>query len=163
MKVLIIDDEEDTRSIASMSLGLIGGAEVVEACDGYEGVKKAAEEKPDVIILDLLMPGMDGTETFKTLKRNPVTEGIPVIFLTVTGMFEEFDNLRAMGALAVLTKPFDPTLLTSQITEILNAAGNKDAAKVVVKSDAPDSANHAINESVSGSSSESVVHTDNAD
>jgi CheY-like chemotaxis protein len=159
MKVLIIDDEEDTRSIASMSLGLIGGAEVVEACDGYEGVKKAAEEKPDVIILDLLMPGMDGTETFKTLKRNPATEGIPVIFLTVTGMFEEFDNLKAMGALAVLTKPFDPTLLTSQITEILNAAGNKDSDSDVVKGHL----DTAESDALSASGSESAIRTDNTD
>ncbi len=163
MKVLIIDDEEDTRSIASMSLGLIGGAEVVEACDGYEGVKKAAEEKPDVIILDLLMPGMDGTETFKALKKNPDTEGIPVIFLTVTGKFEEFDNLRAMGALAVLTKPFDPTLLTSQITDILNASGNKDGEE------SQTNANDGVRdfdekEQVVGKiSNDAIANTDNAD
>ena len=121
MKILIIDDEEDTRSIASMSLGLLGGADVIEAASGKEGLQKAAEELPDVIILDLMMPEMDGAQTLTNLRLNPATEHIPVIFLTVKGMFEEFDKLKSLGALAVLTKPFDPTLLTTQITDILKA------------------------------------------
>ncbi len=121
MKILIIDDEEDTRSIANMSLTMLGGAEVVEAASGAEGLKKAADEQPDVIILDLLMPEMDGAQTLTNLRKNPLTENIPVIFLTVKGMFSEFDDLRSLGALAVLTKPFDPTLLTAQITKILKA------------------------------------------
>ncbi|MGH9550049.1 MAG: response regulator [Terriglobales bacterium] len=124
MKILIIDDEEDTRSICSMSLGLIGGAEVVEAASGKEGLKKAAEEKPDVIILDLMMPEMDGAQTLENLRKNPETDKIPVIFLTVKGMFSEFDRLKALGALAVLTKPFDPTQITTQIQEILDSAQN---------------------------------------
>ncbi len=64
MRVLIIDDEEDTRSIFSMSLGLLGGAEVIEAGNGPAGIAVAARENPDVIILDLLMPGMDGSPSF---------------------------------------------------------------------------------------------------
>lgn len=122
MKVLIIDDEEDTRSICSMSLGLIGGADVVEAASGIEGLEKAAAEKPDVIILDYLMPGMDGAETLTNLRKNPVTQDIPVIFLTVRGRFDDFDRLKKLGALAVLTKPFDPQTLTDEIKEILASA-----------------------------------------
>lgn len=123
MKVLIIDDEEDTRSIVSMSLGLIGGADVVEAANGPDGIKKAAEEKPDVIILDLVMPGMDGAQTLANLRLNPETQTIPVIFLTTKGRFAEFDQLKALGALDVLAKPFDPTMLSSQIMGILQANG----------------------------------------
>jgi len=119
LKVLIIDDEEDTRSIASMSLGLLGGHEVVEAGSGQEGLVKEAAETPDVILLDLLMPGMDGAETLTNLRKNPKTVEIPVIFLTVKGMFAEFDQLKELGALAVLDKPFDPTLLSNQISNIL--------------------------------------------
>jgi CheY-like chemotaxis protein len=102
-----------------MSLGLLGGHEVVEAGSGEEGIKRAAAEKPDVILLDLLMPGMDGAETLTNLRKNPDTLNIPVIFLTVKGMFSEFDQLRHLGALAVLNKPFDPRLLSTQIFEIL--------------------------------------------
>jgi len=122
MKVLIIDDEEDTRQICSMSLGLIGGDEVLEAASGKEGLEVAADQKPDVIILDLMMPEMDGAETLQRLRQNPATAAIPVIFLTVRGMFSEFERLKSLGALAVLTKPFDPTLLSIQIQGILNAA-----------------------------------------
>jgi CheY-like chemotaxis protein len=124
LKVLIIDDEEDTRSIASMSLGLLGGHDVVEAGSGQEGIERAAAEKPDVILLDLLMPGMDGAETLTKLRKNPDTTKIPVIFLTVKGRFAEFDQLKQLGALAVLNKPFDPTLLSGQIFEILKAKGD---------------------------------------
>jgi CheY-like chemotaxis protein len=123
LKVLIIDDEEDTRSIASMSLGLLGGHDVLEAGSGAEGIERAAQEKPDVILLDLLMPGMDGAETLTNLRKNPDTVEIPVIFLTVKGMFSEFDRLKRLGALAVLNKPFDPTQLSGQIFEILKASG----------------------------------------
>ena len=123
MRVLIIDDEEDTRSIFSMSLGLLGGAEVIEATNGPAGIDVAARENPDVIILDLLMPGMDGSQTFLALKNRPDTSQIPVIFMTVKGMFSEFDRLKSMGALAVISKPFDPTTLTQQIKNILTTNG----------------------------------------
>jgi CheY-like chemotaxis protein len=123
MRVLIIDDEEDTRSIFSMSLNLLGGVEVLEAESGAFGLVKAVQEKPDVIVLDLLMPDMDGTATFYGLKQNPLTRHIPVIFMTVKGMFSEFDALKALGALAVIAKPFDPTTLTDQIKKILTANG----------------------------------------
>jgi two-component system OmpR family response regulator len=123
MRVLIIDDEEDTRSIFSMSLGLLGGAEVIEATNGPAGIAVAARENPDVIILDLLMPGMDGSQTFLELKTRPDTSRIPVIFMTVKGMFSEFDRLKSMGALAVISKPFDPLTLTQQIKNILTTNG----------------------------------------
>jgi CheY-like chemotaxis protein len=134
MKVLIIDDEEDTRSICSLSLGLIGGAEVIEAASGPEGIKTAAQEQPDVIILDLLMPDMDGAETLRNLRKNAETIKIPVIFLTTVGMFNEFDGLRDLGALAVIAKPFDPVLIGSQIQEILE---NSKSSKQSTNSSTP--------------------------
>ena len=123
MRVLIIDDEEDTRSIFNMSLSLLGGAKVMEARSGSEGIVKAAEEKPDVIILDLLMPDMDGTETFLALKSLEDTKQIPVIFMTVKGMFTDFEKMKSLGALAVIAKPFDPTSVTQSIKNILAANG----------------------------------------
>lgn len=119
MKVLIIDDEEDFRAIASSCLGLLGGAVVVEASSGEEGLEKAEHEQPDVILLDLVMPEMDGIETLTNMRKNPATEGIPVIFVTTKGMFDEFSDMKKLGALAVITKPFDPVKLGDQIRTIL--------------------------------------------
>jgi CheY-like chemotaxis protein len=119
MKVLIIDDEEDTRSIASMSLSILGGLDVVEAESGQDGISKAEEEQPDVILLDMMMPIMDGSQTLVALGENAKTKNIPVIFLTAKAMSSEIEKLKRMGAVGVLTKPFDPTILASQIKAIL--------------------------------------------
>lgn len=119
MKVVIIDDEEDIRSVASMSLGILGGIEVVEAEGGRDGIAKAAAEQPDAILLDAMMPEMDGPATLEALRNNPDTASIPVIFLTAKAIRSEVDKLRAMGAAGVLSKPFDPTTLATQVREIL--------------------------------------------
>jgi CheY-like chemotaxis protein len=119
MKVLIIDDEEDTRSIASMSLSILGGIDVVEAENGQEGIVKAEAEQPDVILLDMMMPVMDGENTLTMLQKTPGTQKIPVIFLTAKAMTSEIERLKRMGAIGVLTKPFDPTILANQVRAIL--------------------------------------------
>jgi len=121
LKVLIIDDEDDIRSIAAMSLGLLGGAEVVEADSGKDGIDKASQEKFDVILLDMMMPGMDGPSTLTALRENPTTNGIPVIFLTARAMNSEVEQLKKMGAKGILTKPFDPASLLTQVRSILEA------------------------------------------
>jgi len=119
MKVLIIDDEEDTRSIASMSLSILGGLDVLEADSGQDGISKAESEQPDVILLDMMMPVMDGSQTLVALQQNPGTKNIPVIFLTAKAMTTEIERLKRMGAVGVLTKPFDPTILATQVRAIL--------------------------------------------
>jgi CheY-like chemotaxis protein len=119
MKVLIIDDEEDTRSIASMSLSILGGLDVLEAESGQDGINTAEKEQPDVILLDMMMPIMDGSQTLMALQANAGTKNIPVIFLTAKAMSSEIERLKRMGAVGVLTKPFDPTILASQVRAIL--------------------------------------------
>lgn len=119
MKVLIIDDEEDIRSIASMSLGILGGIDVIEADGGEEGISKAASENPDAILLDMMMPGLDGPSTLARLQENEATKNIPVVFLTARAMSSEMERLKQMGATGVLTKPFDPTELANQLKQIL--------------------------------------------
>ncbi len=121
MKVLIIDDEDDIRSVAALSLGILGGIEVVEAESGQDGINKAASEKPDVILLDMMMPEMDGPSTLIALRNNLDTNMIPVIFLTARAMTSEMEKLKLMGAKGILTKPFDPTALASQVKAILEA------------------------------------------
>jgi len=121
MKVLLIDDESDIRAIARLSLGRVGGMDVAEAEGGKEGLRLAAVEKPDVILLDMMMPGMDGPMTFAALKVDAATARIPVIFLTAKAMPSEVERLTAMGARGVLTKPFDPMTLAAQVRAILDA------------------------------------------
>lgn len=120
MRALIIDDEEDTREIAKMSLSLLGGFEVIDADSGKMGIELAQTNKPDVILLDMMMPFMDGPATLEALHDNEATKDIPVIFLTAKAMTSEIEKLRRMGARGVLTKPFDPTTLANQVKDILS-------------------------------------------
>jgi CheY-like chemotaxis protein len=119
MKVLIIDDEEDIRRIARLSLVGVGGMEVVEAGSGADGVRKAAAEKPDAVLLDMMMPVMDGPATLAALRGDPRTAAIPVVFLTAKALSAEVKRLKALGARGVLTKPFDPMRLSSELRALL--------------------------------------------
>lgn len=111
MRVLVVDDDDDIRRIAMLALVGVGGMKVAEASGGSEGIRKAREERPDVILLDMMMPGMDGLATFRALRGDPETSGIPVVFLTAKAMTAEVDSLKALGARGVLIKPFDPMAL----------------------------------------------------
>jgi CheY-like chemotaxis protein len=121
MKVLVVDDEDDIRRIAAISLSWVGGMVVAEASGGREGIRKAREERPDVVLLDMMMPGMDGLATFEALRGDPETSGIPVVFLTAKAMSAEVDRLKALGARGVLIKPFDPMALARQLRDLLSA------------------------------------------
>jgi len=119
MKVLIIDDDADIRSIARLSLSRLGGMEVVEAASGAEGVRKAQDEKPDVILLDMMMPAMDGSETLAALRSQPATATTPVIFLTANALRAEIERMTALGAAGVLIKPFDPCTLSGDVRALI--------------------------------------------
>ena len=119
MKVLIIDDEDDIRRIACLSLSRVGKMEVVDASGGLEGVRKAASERPDAILLDVMMPGLDGPATLSALRSNPATAEIPVVFLTAKAMASEIERLLGLGARGVLTKPFDPMSLPQELKACL--------------------------------------------
>ena len=114
-----MDDENDIRRIARLSLAAVGGMEVAEAASGPEGVRKAQEELPDVVLLDMMMPGMDGPATLQVLRDNPATARIPVVFLTAKAMTSEVERLKGLGARGVLTKPFDPMKLPGQLRAIV--------------------------------------------
>lgn len=122
MKVLIIDDEADIRRVARLSLARIGGMDVLDAANGTEGTQKAAEEAPDAILLDVMMPGLDGPATLHALRADPRTASIPVVFLTAKAMPEEVARLLAMGVRGVLNKPFDPMTLPAQLRAALQPA-----------------------------------------
>jgi CheY-like chemotaxis protein len=123
VKILVIDDEPDIRKIARLSLSRVGGMEVVEASSGPDGVRLAEAERPDAILLDVMMPGMDGPATLAMLKAGEATSRIPVVFLTAKATTSELDRLKALGAVAVLTKPFDPMSLPKELKAALGQPG----------------------------------------
>jgi CheY-like chemotaxis protein len=118
-RILIIDDEDDIREIAAMSLETVAGWEVMVANSGAQGLTRAAAYKPDAILLDVMMPGMDGPSTFRELRKNPVTATIPVLFLTAKVQATDRRRFADLGIHAVLVKPFDPMTLSTQIANAL--------------------------------------------
>jgi CheY-like chemotaxis protein len=121
VRILIVDDEDDIRTIARLSLERLGGMSVSEARSGKAALEAAARERPDAILLDVMMPEMDGAATLAALRRGPATAGIPVLFLTAKALPGEVERLKGLGAVAVLTKPFDPSALAGQVRAALEA------------------------------------------
>ena len=118
-RVLIIDDEDDIREVAQTSLEIMGGWEVLTAGSSIEGLIKAETEQPDVVLLDVMLPDMDGPTTFLKLQENPATQKIPVILLTAKAKAADQRRLSPLGVVAILTKPFDPIILADQVAEAL--------------------------------------------
>jgi len=119
-RVLHVEDEPDIQEVARMALEAVGGLTVEQAGSGKEALAKAAAFAPDVILLDVMMPGMDGPSTLAELRRSPATAGIPVIFMTAKVQNQEVERYKQLGALDVIAKPFDPMTLSDSIREIWN-------------------------------------------
>ncbi|MEM7153539.1 MAG: response regulator [Myxococcota bacterium] len=122
-KVLLVDDDEDIRVIGEMALQEVGGFGVVLASSGAEALELAAQEQPDVIMLDVMMPQMDGLETFRRLNEQPATAALPVVFVTAKVQRHEVQRYLEMGAIGVICKPFDPMGLPAELTAIFERAG----------------------------------------
>ncbi len=122
LRVLLIEDDPDIQRMVQLALKYQGGHEVSVASSGAEGLEKAAAENPDVILLDVMMPEMDGYETCKRLKSQPGTRHIPVVFLSARAQQSEIQKGREIGAIGYLVKPFDPMKLASQLDAILQNA-----------------------------------------
>jgi CheY-like chemotaxis protein len=118
-RILVIDDEDDIREVAQLCLETVGGWEVMTAGSGTEGLAKAETDAPDAILLDVMMPGMDGPTTFQKLQENQATQDIPVILLTAKVQAAEQRKFAELGVKAVLTKPFDPLMLANQVAKVL--------------------------------------------
>ncbi|MEE8449609.1 MAG: response regulator [Thermodesulfobacteriota bacterium] len=122
-QVLSIEGEPDIRKLLSLSLNYKGRYEVITAENGTVGLEEAKKRKFDCILMDSLMPVMDGYQTCKRLKRNSQTKDIPVIFLTAQTQQKEIEKGMALGAVDYLLKPFDPMKLPDQIEQILARVG----------------------------------------
>ncbi|NJO80891.1 MAG: response regulator [Cyanobacteria bacterium RM1_2_2] len=119
-RILIIDDEPDIREATQVCLELAKGWEVLTAGSSAEGIEKAAAEQPDVVLLDVMMPDMDGLATFQQMQANPSTRNIPVILLTAKAQPADRRHYLQLEVAAVITKPYDPLTLADQIAEILD-------------------------------------------
>ena len=118
-RVLVIDDEDDTREVAKISLEMVGGWEVLTASSGAEGLVLAGRLQPDAILLDAMMPGMDGPTTFENLQAQKATRDIPVIMLTAKVQASDRIRFRELGVTGVIAKPFEPMSLPKEIIEVL--------------------------------------------
>ena len=118
MKVLVVDDDDDIRTIVRLSLSEVGGMEVEEAADGRSAVDAALDERPDLILLDVMMPGMDGVQTLAALRSHPSLSQIPVVFLTAKALQSEIDRLLSFDVAAVFVKPFDPLTLAMRLRDV---------------------------------------------
>jgi diguanylate cyclase (GGDEF)-like protein len=127
MKVLVTDDDADSRELVRLTLAM-HKIQVVEAAGGTECLQVAQETRPDAILLDVMMPFMDGPTTLSALRANPLTAPIPVIFLTASVMPSEVERLKKMGARAVVAKPFDPFSLPAAVRELLGTPGPRPAS-----------------------------------
>jgi two-component system OmpR family response regulator len=120
-RILYAEDEPDIQAVAKLALEMVGGFKVLICGNGSEALQKITGFAPDLILLDVMMPGMDGPTTLKNLRADPATAGIPVIFLTAKVQPPEVALYQAMGALNVIAKPFDPMTLAAQVKQIWDA------------------------------------------
>lgn len=118
-RVLVVDDEDHIREIAATSLEVVGGWEVITASSGTEALSKAELERPDAILLDVMMPEMDGPSLLARLRKNDATRAIPVVFLTAKVQPTERARFSDLGVDGVLAKPFDPMTLHREVAAAL--------------------------------------------
>jgi CheY-like chemotaxis protein len=123
-KVLLVDDDQNIRFVVQMALEGLTNWKVLVAESGSEALKIAEREKPDLILLDMMMPGMDGPTTYSQLKKQG--SSVPVIFMTAKVQTHEVEDHLKLGAAGVIAKPFDPMTLHKDIMRIVDplASGN---------------------------------------
>jgi len=120
-KLLYVDDDADIREIVQMSLSLDGTMEVFTSDGGERALLKMQVEKPDLVVLDVMMPGMDGPTLLGRMRQDPLLDQIPVIFMTAKASAEETAKLRELSAIGVIAKPFDPMTLGGQVRSLWEA------------------------------------------
>jgi CheY-like chemotaxis protein len=118
-RILVVDDEADIREVAQLALEAVGGYRVTPAASGREALELARADAPDAILLDVMMPDLDGPSTFALLQQDAATQGIPVVLLTAKVQASDRRQLEALGVAAVMAKPFDPMSLAGDVAATL--------------------------------------------
>ena len=119
-RITYVEDEPDIREVAQIALETLGGFTLDICVCGAEAVEKAPIFDPDLILLDVLMPGMDGVETFHKLRSNPKLTNTPIVFMTAKSKPSEVEQYKALGCAGIVAKPFDPVTLPDEIRAIWN-------------------------------------------
>ena len=117
-RILHVEDDEGIRDIVKLALEVVGGFELLQFADGSTAIKAIARFSPDLLLLDVMMPGMSGNQVWKALRDDPSIEPIPVIFMTAKAEEEFSKKMVDEGALAVMKKPFDAMKLSDEIIAI---------------------------------------------
>ena len=117
-RILYVEDEPDIQAVARLALEQLGGFTVELCSSGAEALEKVPLFKPDLILLDVMMPGMDGPSTLQALRGLPETQGCPVVFMTAKVQPQEVEHYRQLGAVDVIPKPFDPMALADKVRAI---------------------------------------------
>ena len=118
-RILIVDDEYDIRAVAALALKTVAGWEVLTAASGREGLDIAVTEQPDAILLDVMMPDMDGIATLQALQANPATKSIPAILMTAKAQAADQRRFASLGVAGIITKPFKAMQLSAQVIAAL--------------------------------------------
>lgn len=122
-KIVVADDEPDVLFMTAFSLRTVGGFEVIEARNGLEALEKAQQVQPDLIVLDIKMPRMNGYEVCRKLKEIPALADVPVIFLSAKGQRQEIEEGLSVGAADYILKPFAPEDLIAKVQKLLGLRG----------------------------------------
>ena len=117
-RILLVDDEADIRTVARLALEALGGFQVSECASGLAAPAAVAEHAPQLVLMDVMMPGQDGLETLKVLRATPGLPPVPVVFMTAKVQPQEVASFRGLGALDVIAKPFDPMTLAQTVRQI---------------------------------------------
>ena len=117
-RVMCVEDDPDIRMILDFSLGRMGGLQLCLCESGAQALERVLEFKPQLILLDVMMPEMSGPETLARLRALPALRGVPMVFLTAKAQEAEIAKLRALGALDVIAKPFDPMTLADTVKRL---------------------------------------------
>ena len=124
IRILLVDDEPDIREVVDVSLGLDPEFKIRACATGADALATAADWSPALILLDVMMPLMDGPTTLANLRKDPRTADIPVVFLTARTQADEIEQYISLGAQGVLSKPFDPMTLAASVRDYLPSAGH---------------------------------------
>jgi len=117
-RICYVEDDEDIQRIARMALEKIGGFTVRVVSDPLTAIEEMKDFKPELVMLDWMMPGMDGPTLFRAMKEDTYTNGLPVVFITAKASQHELDELRTLGAVGTISKPFSPRELPAQLKAI---------------------------------------------